>query len=161
MPKNVIQHHEWNTRNPKRLQNFYSKIFDWKFNDKVMPGYTLIDGIGGVFEIPADMADMPTGVTNYVNVDNLDAKEALVRAAGGTIYKSKQEVPGMGWFTIFADPDNNTIAMWQPMMKRPARVAAAAKKSAKKSAKKVKTAAKKAVTKVKTAAKKAAAKRRR
>ena len=145
MAKNLIQHHEWNTRDPKRLQTF-----DWKFNDKVMPGYTLIDRIGGIFEIPSDMGDMPTGVVNYVNVDDLEAKEKLVRAAGGRIYKSKQEVPNMGWFTIFADPDNNTVAMWQPMMKRPAKAARAVKKSAKKAA----GAARKAV-------KKASAKRRR
>jgi uncharacterized protein len=130
MVKNVIQHHEWNTRNPKRLQSFYGRIFDWKFNDKAMPGYTLIEGIGGIFEITPQMGDMPAGITNYVNVDDLDAKEKLVRAAGGTIYKSKQEVPGMGWFTIFADPDNNTVAMWQPM-KKPARAAATAKKTVK------------------------------
>jgi predicted enzyme related to lactoylglutathione lyase len=134
MPKNLIQHHEWNTRDPRRLQTFYSKLFDWKFNDKMMPGYTMIDGIGGIFEITPEMGDMPTGVTNYVNVDDLDAKEKLIRAAGGTIYKSKQEVPNMGWFTIFADPDNNTVAMWQNM-KKPARAVTAAKKSAKKVAK--------------------------
>ena len=160
MAKNVIQHHEWNTRNPKRLQTFYGKIFDWKFNDKVMPGYTLIDGIGGIFEITPDMGDMPAGITNYVNVDDLDAKEKLVRAAGGTIYKSKQEVPNMGWFTIFADPDGNTVAMWQAMPRPRARAARAIKKSAKKvtkSAKKVAGTAKKAVKK---AAKKATAKRR-
>ena len=158
MPKNVIQHHEWNTRDPKRLKAFYTKIFDWKFDDKKMPGYTLIDGIGGVFEIPAEMGDMPTGVINYVNVDDLDAKEKLIRAAGGRIYKSKQEVPDMGWFTIFADPDNNAVAMWQPMMKRPVkRAVSAAKKSAKKAAGRVKSAAKRAVG----SAKKAASKKRR
>ena len=111
MPKNVIQHVEWNTRDPKRLQSFYGRIFDWKFNE-AMPGYTLIDGVGGIFAIPADQ-QMPTGVTNYVNVDDLGSKEDLIRKGGGQIYKSKQEVPGMGWFTIFADPDGNTVAMWQ------------------------------------------------
>ena len=145
MPKNVIQHHEWNTRDPKRLQAFYGKIFDWKFNDKMMPGYTLIDGIGGVFEITPAMAEMPVGIINYVNVDDLDAKEKLVRAAGGRIYKSKQEVPSMGWFTIFADPDNNTVAMWQAM-KRPAKAARAARKSARKLAGAAKKRVKRAAT---------------
>ena len=157
MPKNLIQHHEWNTRDPKRLRTFYSRIFDWKFNDNVMPGYTLIDGIGGVFEITPEMGDMPTGITNYVNVADLDEKEALVRSAGGRIYKSKQEVPGMGWFTIFADPDGNTVAMWQAMPRRTARVATRAKKAAKKVAGKAKNVASKA----KKAAKKIAAKRKR
>jgi uncharacterized protein len=149
MAKNVIQHHEWNTRNPKRLQTFYSKIFDWKFNDKVMPGYTLIDGIGGIFEITPEMGDMPTGVTNYINVADVDATEKRIREAGGTIYKSKQEVPNMGWFTIFADPDNNTVAVWQPMKKKPvARAKAAVKKSAKKLAGAAKKTAAKAKKKV-------------
>lgn len=133
MPKNLIQHHEWNTRDPKRLASFYSRIFDWKFDDRKMPGYTFIDGIGGLFEIPPEMGEMPTGVVNYVNVDDLEAKEKLIRAAGGSIKKSKQEVPNMGWFTIFTDPDNNLMAMWQPMS---ASGSGSAKKSASGSAKK-------------------------
>jgi uncharacterized protein len=154
-PKNVIQHHEWNTRNPKRLRDFYTKVFDWEFNDRMMQGYTIIEGIGGVFEITPEMEGMPTGITNYVNVENLDATEKLLRSAGATIYKSKQEVPGMGWFTIFADPDNNTVAVWEAMMSRPAKAVASAKKSAKKAASKVKASAKKAAGAAKKAAGKA------
>lgn len=123
MPTNLIQHHEWNTRDPERLKAFYGSIFDWTFDDRQMPGYTLIDGIGGIFTIPPEMDDMPTGITNYVNVADLDATEKLLRAAGATIYLSKREVPNMGWFTIFADPDGNTVAIWQARMTPPARPA--------------------------------------
>lgn len=142
MPKNVIQHVEWTTRDPKRLKSFYGRIFDWKFRE-AMPGYTMIDGVGGIFGLSPEM-QMPTGVTNYVNVDDLGAKEQLIRAAGGKIYKSKQEVPGMGWFTIFADPDGNTVAMWQAAMKRPARASASKKGRAAKRVKTAQTAKKKA-----------------
>jgi predicted enzyme related to lactoylglutathione lyase len=137
MPKNVIQHVEWATRDPKRLQSFYGRIFDWKFNE-AMPGYTMIDGVGGIAALSPEQ-QMPTGVTNYVNVDDLSAKEDLIRKGGGQIYKSKQEVPGMGWFTIFADPDGNTVALWQAA-KRPARAAASKKKTT--SAKRAKSAKK-------------------
>ena len=140
MPKNVIQHHEWTTRDPKRLQSFYGKVFDWKFNE-AMPGYTMIDGVGGIFALSQEQ-QMPIGVTNYVNVDDLSEKEDLIRKGGGQIYKSKQEVPGMGWFTIFADPDGNTVAMWQP-----------AKRRAKASASKKTTSAKRAKTAKKTRSK--------
>lgn len=115
MPKNVIQHVEWTTEDPKRLQSFYGGIFDWKFKE-AMPGYTLIDGVGGIYAVPPGQ-EMPTGIINYVNVDDLGAKEALIRKGGGQIYKSKQEVAGMGWFTIFADPDGNAVAMWQAAAK--------------------------------------------
>jgi len=140
MPKNVIQHVEWTTRDPKRLQSFYGRIFDWKFNE-AMPGYTMIDGIGGIFALSPEQ-QMPTGVTNYVNVDDLGAKEDLIRKGGGQIYKSKQEVPGMGWFTIFADPDGNTVAMWQAA-KQPARATAPKKTTSGKRAKSARTSSKK------------------
>jgi hypothetical protein len=93
---------------------------------------------------------MPTGIINYVNVDDLGKKEKLVAKAGGTIYKSKQEVPGMGWFTIFGDPDGNAVAMWQAAPKPPkaaSRKKPAEKASAKKSAK---TASKKSAAKKKS-----------
>jgi uncharacterized protein len=133
MPKNVIQHVEWTTRDAKRLQSFYGRIFDWKFKE-AMPGYTMIDGVGGIAALSPEQ-QMPTGVTNYVNVDDLGAKEDLIRKGGGQIYKSKQEIPGMGWFTIFADPDGNTVAMWQAAAKRPARASAPKKATSGKRAK--------------------------
>lgn len=140
MPKNLIQHVEWATRDPKRLQSFYGRIFDWKFKE-AMPGYTMIDGVGGIFALPSDQ-QMPTGVTNYVNVDDLDAKEDLIRKGGGQIYKSKQEVPGMGLFTIFADPDGNTVAMWQAT-KRRARASSSKKATSRKRVKATRAASRK------------------
>jgi len=163
MPKNVIQHVEWTTRHPARLRTFFTSVFDWTFHD-AMPGYTLIEGLGGIFEAPDPQ--MPTVITPYVNVRDLGETEKRITAAGGRIHKSKQEVPGMGWFTLFSDPDDNIIGIWQPMqaaVQKPARKKAA-KKAAKKSARKAaKTTGKKAVKKTATkkAAKKAASKRAR
>jgi predicted enzyme related to lactoylglutathione lyase len=131
---------EWSTHDPKRLKKFYGRIFDWTF-DEPMPGYTIMPNVGGIFAIPPGQ-EMPTGITNYVNVDDLGKKEKLVTKAGGTIYKSKQEVPGMGWFTIFGDPDGNTVAMWQPAP-RPPKAAARKAASSKKPAASKKSAAKK------------------
>jgi predicted enzyme related to lactoylglutathione lyase len=153
MPKNAIQHIEWTTRHPARLRTFFTSVFDWTFHE-AMPGYTLIEGLGGIFEAPDPQ--MPIVITPYVNVRDLGETEKKITAAGGRIHKSKQEVPGMGWFTLFSDPDDNIIGIWQPMQaaaRKPAskKVAqkALAKKSAKKTAKKAgKKAAKKATKKV-------------
>ena len=147
MPKNNIQHIEWTTRDPGRLRSFFAGIFDWQFRE-AMPGYTMIDGVGGIFDAPDPQ--MPLGVTPYVNVTDLEEKERRITAAGGRIHKSKQEVQGMGWFTIFSDPDGNMLALWQPAAKPRAsadrgsrRKTAARKTAARKTAGK-KTAAKKA-----------------
>ena len=114
MPKNDIQHIEWTTRDPGRLRSFFEGIFDWQFRE-AMPGYTMIEGVGGIFDAPDPQ--MPLGVTPYVNVTDLEEKERRITAAGGRIHKSKQEVQGMGWFTIFSDPDGNMLALWQPAAK--------------------------------------------
>jgi predicted enzyme related to lactoylglutathione lyase len=118
MPRNSIQHIEWTTRDPGRLRSFFERLFDWQFRE-AMPGYTMIDGVGGIFDAPDPQ--MPVGVTPYVNVTDLAEKEQRITAAGGRIHKSKQEVPGMGWFTIFSDPDGNMLALWQPAAKARAR----------------------------------------
>ena len=165
MPKNLIQHIEWTTRDPARLKSFFRRIFDWNFLD-MMPGYTLIEGVGGVFEAPDPQ--MPVVITPYVNVADLGETEAKASAAGATVHKSRQEVPGRGWFSILSDPDGNLLGLWQPLRPAPATAGAAnrravARKPAKKAARKTaKKAARKASGKAtKKAAKKAARKRAR
>jgi len=100
-----------------------------------LPGTTIRKlHVGGIFDAPDPQ--MPVGVTPYVNVADLAEKERRITAAGGRIHKSKQEVPGMGWFTIFSDPDGNMLALWQPAAKprggadRGARRKTAARKTA-------------------------------
>ena len=158
MPKNAIQHIEWTTRDPRRLQSFYDELFDWNFFE-AMPGYTMIEGLGGIFEAPDPQ--MPVTITPYVNVEELGAIEEKIARLGGQVHKSRQEVPGRGWFTLFSDPDGNIVGLWQSMV-APAAARArpkAAKKAAKKPARKAaKKAAKKAARK--SSAKKAVVRKR-
>jgi hypothetical protein len=153
MPTNIIQHIEWTTRDPERLRSFFGRIFDWQFRE-AMPGYTMIDGVGGIFHAPDPQ--MPVGVTPYVNVADLGEKERRIVDAGGQIHKSKQEIPGMGWFTIFSDPDGNMLAMWQAARK--ARPAGARRKAA---ARKTAAAGRKTPTRNKAAARRGGSRRKR
>lgn len=114
MPTNVIQHIEWTTQNASRLQKFYGSIFDWKFS-QLMPGYISIEGVGGIFAAPDKR--MPIGITQYVNVADLEKTEKAIVKAGGRVVKSNQPVPGMGRFSMFTDPDGNLMALWQAEMK--------------------------------------------
>lgn len=114
MPNSPIEHFEWTTRDTQRLTTFFGKVFGWTFFEP-MPGYTMIAGVGGIFQ--ATDPKMPVGMTPYVTVTNLAETEKRIAAAGGRIFKSKEEVPGRGWFTIFGDPDGNVVAAWQAMPK--------------------------------------------
>ena len=156
MPKNAIQHIEWTTRDPRRLMEFFNRIFDWNFFE-AMPGYTMIEGVGGVFEAPDPQ--MPVAITPYVNVADLGMIEDRVESAGGQVHKSRQEVPGRGWFSIVSDPDGNLLGLWQALMPAPVARTPASRKQARKPAKKAAAKARRGSAKpARKAAKKAARK---
>jgi hypothetical protein len=154
--KNPVSHLEWRSRDASRLKAFYAAAFGWKF-DEPMPGYAMADTSnkevgGGFMQLSAD-DQVPPGFSPYITVDDLADAEAKVTAAGGRVMKSKGEVPGMGWFSVCLDPDNNGIGLWQDLPKRERK---AAKKAVKKAAKKAKKEAKASKKASKKAAKKAA-----
>ncbi|MSP61877.1 MAG: VOC family protein [Myxococcales bacterium] len=156
---NPIQHVEWRTRDAARLRAFYSSVFDWQFEDVQMGPMTYIvmrtgdAGGGGIYAIP-EGDNAPAGIVNYATVADLGPHEEKITAGGGTVMMSNMEVPGVGWFTVFTDPDGNPFALWKqsPQAAPPVATKAAAAKP-KKAAKAVKKAAKKEAKAVKKATK--------
>jgi hypothetical protein len=154
---NPFVHIELSTDDPAAAQKFYKSVFDWKFSAAPgMPSYTMLNtgappggAVGGKM-----MPGQPTAWLNYVGVADVKKTVAKAKAAGATIIVDYQEVPKMGWFAIFRDPQGGHIGAWQPMMKP----AAAPKKAASKKAAPKKAASKKAAPK-KAASKKAPAKK--
>jgi predicted enzyme related to lactoylglutathione lyase len=101
----------------KRAQKFYKSLFGWKIN--AMPGmetYFHID-TGGPDDSPdGGMLDrMHPGhtITNYINVESVDKFSDKVKKLGGEICRPKTAVPGMGYFAICKDTENNTFAIWE------------------------------------------------
>jgi uncharacterized protein len=142
--KAPFNHFEFRTRDRKRLSDFYGSLFNWKFAEQG-PIYSMIDSgneeiTGGIFQITPETPDMPPGVSAYIAVKSLDETEAHIRELGGTVLKSKEEVAGMGHFSIFKDVDGNTMAIWQNLDKKERKAAAKAAKKAEKAAKKAKKA---------------------
>ena len=37
--------------------------------------------------------------------------------AGGEIHVEEQEVPGMGWLSLFTDPEGRMMGLWKPKAK--------------------------------------------
>jgi predicted enzyme related to lactoylglutathione lyase len=116
---NPFVHLELNTTDLPAAKAFYGKLFDWKLNDMPMgPGmeYTLIqvgEGTGGGM-MKQMMPGAPSAWLPYVLVDDLEAATKKAKSLGATILKEMQEVPNMGWFTIFIDPTGALLAMWKP-----------------------------------------------
>jgi predicted enzyme related to lactoylglutathione lyase len=49
----------------------------------------------------------------YIAVDDLTAYRKRVVEAGGKIHVEEQEVPGMGAFSLFTDPEGRMMGLWK------------------------------------------------
>jgi predicted enzyme related to lactoylglutathione lyase len=127
-----IIHWEINAKNGKMLQEFYAKVFGWKF-DTSYPNYGLVkpagkEGIGGGIGQQDPNAPMAPPLTFYIGVDDLQACLDMVSAGGGRTVTPPTEVPGMVTYALFADPEGNTVGLVK--QERPAPKKAARKKPA-------------------------------
>jgi uncharacterized protein len=100
-----------------RTRTFYSKLFGWKINPMPhMEDYNHIE-TGGPDASPdgglMKRLHPEQSITNYIGVPSVTKFAAKIEKLGGTICKSKTAVPGMGFFAICQDPENNTFAIWE------------------------------------------------
>jgi len=87
---------------------FYSQAFGWKFID-YGPEYAAFDeGLEGGFNAQSDCVKAPLPV---LFARDLEAMQARVEAAGGTIVKPIFAFPGGRRFH-FRDPAGNELAVW-------------------------------------------------
>ena len=104
------------TDDPDKCKAFYGKVFDWKFDDDSLPGYTLVNAgaepSGGVFPKPADAPGVCVNV--YFQVDDIDATLAVATDNGAQVLVPKTQVPNVGHFAMFADPEGIAIGILQP-----------------------------------------------
>ena len=54
-----------------------------------------------------------THITNYIGVDSVDEYSSKVEKLGGRLFAAKHAVPGMGYFALCSDTENNVFAIWE------------------------------------------------
>jgi uncharacterized protein len=54
------------------------------------------------------------GITNYIDVKSVQEYSARVEQLGGKVISPKMPVPGMGYFAMCADTENNTFGIFEP-----------------------------------------------
>jgi predicted enzyme related to lactoylglutathione lyase len=103
-----IDYVEFPALDTTRIKAFYTQVFGWTFED-YGPGYTSFhDGrLGGGFTTEPGTA----GPLAVIYARDLEAVEAEVKAAGGTIVKETFSFPGGRRFH-FTDPSGNQLAVW-------------------------------------------------
>jgi uncharacterized protein len=116
-----VVHWELMSKDPAGVASFYAKIFDWKVQHMPELNYRIVDtggeGINGGIVKPDREGPWPGNMLFYIAVDDLDAYRKKIVAAGGKIHVEEQEVPGMGSFSLFTDPEGRMMGIWKAKMK--------------------------------------------
>ena len=133
----TIVHFEIPADDVDRAKKFYSNLFGWKI-EKV-PGMNTNNNNNGKLTSVATgepieywmitttddkgnkalsgglmKRQMPEHrLTNYINVSSVDEYKSKVEKAGGKVVAPKHAVPGMGYFALCLDTENNPFAIWE------------------------------------------------
>jgi len=128
----TIVHFEMPADDIERSKKFYTDLFGWKIeklsvtDDSRLTSAATAQPIeywiitttddkgnkalgGGIMK-----RQMPEHrVTNYIGVKSVDEYSSKVEKLGGKVIAPKHAVPGMGYFVLCIDPENNAFALWE------------------------------------------------
>lgn len=115
----------WNellTKDVGPARDFYRSVFGWSSVEQPIEGmgtYTLFrsgeQDVAGAMLMPPDTEAPPNWLT-YFYADDIDNRAHAVEALGGQIFVTPQDIPGVGRFSVHADPTGAFFAM----MRKPA-----------------------------------------
>jgi uncharacterized protein len=111
-----VIHFEIGGRDLGRMASFYGELFGWRVQP-AGPEYSLVpageDGIGigiggGLMQT---RGEMPPYLTVYVAVDDIPSMLDRAGELGAKTVVEPTDIPGVGQFAMFSDPDGNLIGL--------------------------------------------------
>lgn len=124
---NRVVHFEIQADDVERAIKFYKGIFGWDIQQWGKEKYWMIMtapkdstsmGInGGLLPRPTKLAPGVCGSNAFVStmlVENYDATEKKILAAGGKLAMPKFAIAGMAWQGYYIDTEGNTFGIHQP-----------------------------------------------
>lgn len=111
------------TTDPAAAAKFYGAVIGWTCNDSGQSSiqywqFRMGDAfVGGMMALPPGAAatGMPPCWLGYINVDDLEAAVASIKAAGGEVHMPPTEVPGVGRFAMMSDPQGAIFYVMKPI----------------------------------------------
>jgi predicted enzyme related to lactoylglutathione lyase len=129
MSDNPVVHFEMPYEDAERVANFYKTAFGWNMTSygEDMGNYVLatttdVDennmpttpgGINGGF-YPLSDAPEHKEPSFVIAVDDLDKAITDIKAAGGSILREPEEIPGIGMWASFRDSEGNRVSVMKP-----------------------------------------------
>ncbi|WP_089721859.1 VOC family protein [Candidatus Entotheonella palauensis] len=110
---------ELTTTDVDAAKTFYSTLLGWTLRDESMgesgQTYTVVKAgdteIGGMMHQPPGMEAMRPAWSNYITVDNVDATAQKAQELGATTIVPPTDIPGVGRFYVFQDPQGAVISV--------------------------------------------------
>ena len=101
-----VVHWELMSKDPAKVSAYYEKLFDWKIQHMPEINYPIVDtrGEGGILK-PEHEGPWPANILFYICRRRPCGLSEKVVAASGEIHVEEQQVPGMGAFSVFTDPE--------------------------------------------------------
>ena len=111
-PRLSLDHVYYWTRDMDRAVAFYADVLGLPLAHRSGDGWA--EFVAGPVKLAlhgTDEADLPAGGTVVFRVDDLDAARWTLERRGVVFDGHESEVPGVGRFTTFHDPDGNPIQL--------------------------------------------------
>lgn len=110
-----VVHFEIGCRDNDKTKQFYTKLFDWKIEQKGPAALidTMNKGING--HISCLGHEPHNYITIYVQVDDVQKYLKKAESLGGKTLVPPTDVPGAGKFAWMADPEGTLIGLWKPL----------------------------------------------
>lgn len=110
------------TTDPQKASEFYGALFDWQFDTMDMQGedyYIALnqgEKIAGMMTLPAQAPDQSPLWGQYVTVTDIQATADKVDSLGGNVLTPPTDIPGVGAFIVFQDPQGAVLSAIQYAM---------------------------------------------
>jgi predicted enzyme related to lactoylglutathione lyase len=125
-----VVHFEMPYENRQRMTKFYQTAFGWRAQDlgPEMGNYVVVtttesDGAGhptkpgaingGFYEKKPNWPMQYPSVV--IAVDDVKRSSEKITAAGGKVLGEPMEIPGVGQYVSFTDPEGNRVSLLQPL----------------------------------------------
>ncbi len=110
------------TTDGEAAEAFYRAVIGWTSQDSGHPEmrYALMkageQNIAGIMTMPPEMCDLGGGPgwIGYVGVEDVEAATHKVKDAGGAVRRQPDDIPGVGRFSVVADPQGAVFVLFQP-----------------------------------------------
>lgn len=116
MVVNPIVHLEFAAKDPQATGRFYAELFGWNLSvDEAMNyhKFNAAPGPGGAFIAEGgQQATKPGEVIVYVSTDDIEGTLRRAEGLGAKTVTPKTEIPQMGWFAVFSDPDGRRFGLY-------------------------------------------------